>query len=117
MAEVLGTDEFEAWFLALPDRDVEAVIRVVGLLERKGVALGHPYSTDIRGSKAIRELRILSRGRKLRVFYAFDPARQVVLLIGGDKTGDKQFYDRYVRKAERIWTGYLASMKQRKDGP
>lgn len=55
----------------------------------------------------MRELRIQSNGRPLRVFYAFDPKRQAVLLIGGDKTGDARFYDRMIPTAERIWKEYL----------
>ena len=48
-----------------------------------------------------------SGGRPLRVFYAFDPKRQAVLLLGGDKTGNDQFYERYVPKAERSGKAYL----------
>jgi hypothetical protein len=40
------------------------------------------------------------------VFYAFDPIRQAVLLIGGDKAGDDRFYDRLIPLAERIWARY-----------
>jgi len=47
-------------------------------------------------------------GRPLRVFYAFDPRRDAVLLIGGDKTGNGRFYERMVPVAERIWEQYLA---------
>jgi hypothetical protein len=39
MVEVEGTEEFEAWFLALAEKEAERVARVVGLLEEKGVAL------------------------------------------------------------------------------
>jgi hypothetical protein len=41
------------------------------------------------------------------VFYTFDPVRQAVLLIGGDKTGDTRFYERMVPLSERIWAQYL----------
>ena len=86
MVEVEATEEFEAWFLALADKEAEAVGRVVGLLEAKGVAFGFPCSSDVKGSQALRELRIQSGGRPFRVFYAFDPLRRAVLLLGGDKT-------------------------------
>jgi len=33
MVEIEGSEEFEAWFLALADKEAEAVARVVGLLE------------------------------------------------------------------------------------
>lgn len=80
----------------------------VGLLENVGVALGYPRSSAIEGASfALRQLRIQSQGRPLRVFYAFDPKRQAVLLIGGDKTGDARFYETMVSLAERIWKEYL----------
>jgi len=42
------------------------------------------------------------------VFYAFDPRRDAVLILGGDKTGDGRFYERMTRECERIWNDYLA---------
>ena len=108
--EVEATEEFEAWFLALTDKDAQAVARVVGLLEEKGVALGFPHSSDVMGSKALRELRVQSAGHPLRVFYAFDPIRRAVLLFGGDKTGDDRFYEKFVPRAERIWAEYPAGL-------
>jgi hypothetical protein len=108
VVEVFGTDEFEDWFLGLDEVDGSAVVRVVGLLEVKGSTLGFPYASAIHGSSyALRELRIQSRGRPLRVLYAFDPERQAVLLIGADKTGDDRFYERMIPAAERIWKEYL----------
>ena len=114
--EVVGTDEFEDWFLGFSDTDGEAVVRVVGLLEAKGTALGFPYTSSIAASSfPLRELRIQSGGRPLRVLYAFDPKRQAVLLIGGDKTGDDRFYERMLPRAETIWEQYLR--KQHLGGP
>src|SRR6266487_3574818 len=97
MVEVVASDEFVQWFNALDDDDSVSVAKTIGLLEALGVTLGWPRSSEIRGTNhPIRELRIQSRGKPLRVFYAFDPRRQAVLLIGGDKTGitDKRFYGR-----------------------
>jgi len=108
MVEVLGTDEFESWFLGLSTADADAVARVVGLLEARGLALGFPYSSALAGSRyALRELRVQSAGRPLRIVYAFDPKRQAVLILGGDKTGDDRFYERMIPRAEDIWEGYL----------
>ena len=83
--------------------------RQINVLEASGVALGYPQSSAIKGSRyGLRELRVQSGGKPLRVFYAFDPARDAVLLIGGDKTGDANFYRTMVPCAERIWEEYLA---------
>ena len=68
----------------------------------------HTPSSAIQGSHyPLRELRIQSGGNPFRVFYAFDPLRQAVLLLGGDKTGDKCFYDRIIPEVEQIWEQYL----------
>lgn len=102
------TDEFTAWFEALDEGAMDAVTLVVSLLEERGVTLGYPYSSEIKGSRfALRELRATAHGHPLRVFYAFDPLRQAVLLIGADKTGQKRFYDQYIKQAEALWIEYL----------
>ncbi len=108
MVEVLGTVEFEEWFLGLGKADARAVVRGVGLLEAKGLALGFPYSSALAGSRyALRELRIQSSGRPLRIVYAFDTRREALLIVGGDKTGDDRFYERILPQAERIWERHL----------
>lgn len=86
--------------------------RVVGLLESFGLQLGFPYSSALKGSRiALRELRAQSGGRPLRILYAFDPRRQAVLLIGGDKTGNDRFYDEMIPIAEKLWNEYLSEME------
>jgi hypothetical protein len=113
MAEVLATDEFRDWYQSLDDASADDVDVAVELLEQRGVTLGFPWSSAIQGAgMALRELRIQSRGRPLRVLYAFDPKRQAVLLLGGDKTGDDRFYARLVPLAERIWKEYLDETAQ-----
>ena len=108
MIEVVVTDEWVAWWDSLTEDEQVAVGRPIYLLEVHGVALGDPYSSSIKGSSfALRELRTKYQGRPFRVFYAFDPKRQAVLLIGGDKTGRDRFYDEMVPVAETIWREYL----------
>ena len=110
--EVIYTDEFEVWFLTLEASDQNAVGRVVNLLATHGVNLGNPYSSAIATARnKIRELRTQSGGEPLRVFYAFDPKRDAVLLIGGNKTGDDRFYERMVPLADRIFDEYLAEQR------
>jgi hypothetical protein len=60
----------------------------------------------------MRELRIQSGGRPLRVLYAFDPRRTAILLIGGDKTGDTRFYERYVPHADALYDEYLDELRK-----
>ena len=88
IVEVIGTDEFASWFDVLDDQATKAVVHGVDLLAQLGLALGHPYSSAINGASfALRELRVQAGGRPLRIFYAFDPARQAVLLIVATRPG------------------------------
>ena len=108
MVEVVVTDEFRGWYEPLTEEEQVSITRVVTLLAQEGVALGHPYSSGINGAAfPLRELRVQHQGRPYRVFYAFDPARQAVLLIGGDKTGQDRFYEEMIPQAETIWKEYL----------
>lgn len=117
MVEVIGTSEFEEWFLGLSEVDARAVVRGVGLLEAKGLGLGFPYSSALSGSRyALRELRVQSQGRPLRIVYAFDPQRQAVLILGGDKTGDDRFYAWAIPKADAIWCQYLQASARQQPG-
>jgi hypothetical protein len=108
VVEVAVTDEFKAWYEALSIDEQESVFRIVTLLEELGMNLGFPYSSAIHGSRhPLRELRVQHRGRPFRVFYCFDPERQAVLLLGGNKSGRARFYEKYVPWAEKVWEQYL----------
>jgi len=108
MAEVFYTDEFGEWYGILDETDQGAVDDKVDLLAVAGVSLGRPHSGTIRESSfAMRELVVQSKGRPLRIFYCFDPRRDAVLIIGGDKTGDDRFYERMIPLADKIWAEYL----------
>ncbi len=111
------TDEFKTWYEDLSEGHQESVFHVVGLLEGRGTTLGFPYSSDLRGTKhALRELRVKAQGAQIRIAYAFDPARNAVLLLGGDKTGDDRFYEWLIPVAEKIWLQYLDEQGTAKRG-
>lgn len=108
------TDEFGEWFATLIETIQDDIARVVGLLEAKGPQLAFPYSSGIEGSRHehMRELRIQSGGEPYRVFYAFDPRRMAILLIGGNKTGDDRFYEIMIPVADRLYDEYLTELRR-----
>jgi hypothetical protein len=110
------TDEFGVWWDALSEAEQIAIAAHVSELERRGPNLPFPYSSGIEGSRHghMRELRVQSRGRPLRILYAFDPHRVAILLIGGDKTGDRRFYERYVPIADRLYDEHLEELNAEK---
>ena len=112
--DVEYTNEFGDWWAGLAEGEQEDITAVVELLAEHGPGLRFPYSSGVTGSchGHIRELRVQSSGRPVRVFYAFDPRRTAVLLIGGDKTGDDRFYKRFVSLADRLYDEYLKELKE-----
>ena len=76
--------------------------------------LSFPYSSAIYNSRHshMRELRIQHQGNPIRIFYAFDPRRCAILLIGGDKTGNGRFYEEYVTIADLLYDEYLEELRK-----
>ena len=63
----------------------------------------------------MRELRTQSGGRPLRTLYAFDPRRSAILLIGGEKTGDDRWYEKFVPVADQLFERHLLELKKEGD--
>ena len=112
--EVEYTDEFERWWNELSEDEQESVAASGELLERLGPDLRYPHCSGIKGSKHshMRELRVQHKGRPFRVFYAFDPRRTAILLIGADKTGNDRWYEEFVPLADRLYDQHIATLKQ-----
>ena len=107
------TNEFSDWWETLAENEQDDVAALVGLLEEHGPGLPYPQSSGIKGSRHdhMRELRVQSGGKPVRVFYAFDPRRTAILLIGGDKTGNDRFYQRFVPLADRLYDEHVKELK------
>lgn len=60
----------------------------------------------------MRELRIQHAGQPYRVLYAFDPRRIAILLIGGNKTGDDRWYEKYVLIADSLYEQHIVTLKK-----
>lgn len=98
--------------LAVGDR--EDVAASVELLERHGPGMPYPRCSGIKGSRHdhMRELRVQSGGKPVRVFHAFDPRRKAVPLIGGDRTGDGRFCQRFMPLADRLNDEHLKELRE-----
>jgi hypothetical protein len=108
------TDEFVAWFRSLIDREQESLLASIELLEAHGPSLGRRHAHVVKASKHanMKELRTHSGGKPLRSFFAFDPRRSAIILIGGDKTGDARFYARMIPIADKLYEEYLAELRK-----
>ena len=112
--EVEYTYEFEDWWHGLTEREQDSLSAGVELFMQHGPHLPFPHSSDVRGSRhgAMRELRTQSGGHPLRTFYVFDPRREAILLIGGDKTGNDRFYKEYVPIADDLYDVHLDELRK-----
>ncbi len=118
MWEVEYADEFGSWYARLTEDDQDAIIARVELLAQAGPALGRPSVDNMHQSRHpnMKELRA---ERGLRVLFAFDPRRIVILLIGGDKTPDDPaspswncWYEQYVPIADDLYDAHLRELRE-----
>jgi len=83
----------------------------IELLAERGPALGRPAADRITGSNLhnLKELRPGSAGRtEIRILYIFDPRRNAVLLVAGDKAGAwTRWYRDAIKQAEERYARYL----------
>lgn len=114
MWEVEVTDAFLDWWDGLSIEQQEALTDRVGLLAERGPDLGRPVVDRIQTSRHhnMKELRASQRGA-LRVLFMFDPRRQVILLIGGDKSGEwNVWYETAVPLADDLYDEYLDELRR-----
>lgn len=62
----------------------------------------------------MKELRFSADGGEWRVAFAFDPERQGILLVTGDKSGvaQKRFYRMLIERADARFERHLETMKE-----
>lgn len=116
MWTIITTDMFAHWLSSLDDSDRASVLAMLLVLREKGPGLSRPYADTVKGSRYInmKELRIQRRGDPIRAFYAFDPARNGIVLCAGNKVGnEKRFYAEMLPVADRQFTDWLNRLKEK----
>ena len=107
--EIEVSDEFLTWYRSLDEPELESVNGAVAKLEYYGPTLGRPYVDTLIGSRYpnLKELRVQHGGKPYRILFAFDPRRNAYLILGGDKTGNANWYVDAIREAEAIYAQHL----------
>ena len=112
--EVEVTDQFLAWWAELSIEQQAALAVRVELLAQRGPSLGRPAVDRIESSRHhnMKELRA-SEGATLRVLFMFDPRRQAILLLGGDKSGLwNEWYEWAVPAADDLYDKYIEELHE-----
>jgi len=107
---VILLEEVKRWYFTLNGDAMAAVTGAIDLLELEGPTLGRPTVDKVSGSKfhSLKELR--PAGTSFRILFIFDPRRQAILLLGGDKAGNwKSWYEKNIPIAERRYENWLAT--------
>jgi len=83
-------------------------------LREYGPSLGRPEVDTLNDSKYanMKELRFRADGGIWRVAFAFDPRRNSILLVAGDKSGvsEKKFYKRLIERADKRYKEHLDNL-------
>ena len=108
------------WLDEQDDETVAYIFAAFEHLEQHGPALGRPLVDTLRGTqvKNLKELRPASPGAtEVRILFAFDPKRDAVMLLAGDKSKGKNgktkwsgWYKEAIPKAEELYRKHIARL-------
>ena len=113
---VLLHDDFAEELTALDEKLQDELLAHAKLLAEFGPTVGRPTVDTLKGTSYanMKEMRFNWMGDVWRVALAFDPQRQAVLLVGGDKSGadQKRFYKRLISVADKRYSQHLATFNE-----
>ena len=113
--DVVLVEEVEQWSLLLDPVTASLVGAAIDVLAESGPTLGRPLVDRIKASSLhnLKELRPGSAGgSEVRILFVFDPLRQAVLLVAGDKSGAwKSWYPKAIADAERRYEQFLEDIQ------
>jgi len=96
---------------ALPKQVRISLGAALDAVEVDGPDLGRPRVDTLKGSQHtnMKELRFDAEDGVWRFAFAFDPARNAVVLVGGDKQGKDQrrFYEWLIATADARFTAHI----------
>lgn len=109
----------QKWLDSLDDESVVQVAAAIELLAEVGPSLKRPVVGKIVGSKypGMKELRPGSSGSsEMRILFMFDPERQAIMLLAGDKQRQwAKWYRKAIPEAERRYEEHLEKLKKQGD--
>jgi hypothetical protein len=116
--EVIFHDEFIPEYRKLSVAVQDELNALATNLRNRGPLLGRPQVDTLKGSRHpnMKELRFNAEGGVWRFAFAFDPNRNAIVLVGGDKAGIAQdrFYRGLLRVADERFAQHLKSLQPEK---
>jgi hypothetical protein len=114
MWNIESTNEVAEWTETLNEDEKTAILEKILILQEIGPKLGRPFVDTVYNSKHtnMKELRIDNKNFIIRIFFAFDPKRKGILLIGGSKKGIKNFYEKMLPIADKLYDRHLKELEK-----
>ncbi len=108
--------DFYSEFIELSNDVQLELLAKVSLLEVFGPNLKRPHVDTLNGSSHanMKELRFKAADGVWRVAFAFDPSRNAILLVAGDKSGssEKRFYRQLIEIADGRFNNHLNKLTE-----
>ena len=105
-------DAFEKEFDKFDEKIKKSLLSHAELLAYFGPSLGRPRVDTLKGSEHsnLKELRFSMNKGVWRVIFAYDPKREAILLVAGNKSGvnEKRFYQEMIEIADQRYSEHLA---------
>lgn len=111
---VIFNPDFRIWFYEQDPGLQDEIFAIIRVLAESGPKLGRPRVDTLKGSvfNNMKELRIQHQGEPWRILFAFDPLRQAILLVGGNKSGNKRWYKENIPLADQRYEQYLETLEE-----
>ena len=104
--KIYVVNEVHDWIDSLDDTTHTRIVQAIDTLAEVGPGLGRPLADTIHGS-SIANLKELRPGT-VRIPFAFDPWRDSILLVAGEKAGRwKDWYHQAIPLAEQRYERYV----------
>ncbi|WP_066364546.1 type II toxin-antitoxin system RelE/ParE family toxin [Herbidospora mongoliensis] len=112
--EITLHEEVNRWYLDICKNDPEAADKIEEALDelaQRGPSMGRPLVDRIHHSRVLhnlKELRPRVPGEaEIRMLFVFDPSREAVVLVAGDKSGEwNRWYRTAIPLAEQRYLRY-----------
>ncbi len=109
--------KFKAEYDKLSESVQDEVVVALAPLREFGPSLGRPDVDTLNDSRYanMKELRFKAAGGVWRAAFAFDPRRNAILLVAGDKSGvsEAKFYKRLIDKADKRYKEHLETLESK----
>lgn len=107
---IVSTAKFEQWWRGLDPERRGAISGAIARIATGGPTLGRPHVDVIHGSR-VHKLKEARVDQGIRLLFAFDSNRDLVMLLGGDKTGKwNRWYPPMIQLAERLYLDHERSI-------